>query len=186
VRTASAASSYLSLVPAGSVVSLRDAFTGQEDQAPDFGIPYTDFGARHYSPALSRWVVPDPLGEKYYDVSPYAYCENNPLSFIDPDGKGPETLWDLANVAMDVTSWVMWTKKLDKSAYNLSGAVAPCHRMKKCREFFISWHPIGQNAGKHCHEMKEYGCFFISWRETETRPGNNKGEILPAETDEDA
>ena len=24
-----------------------------------------------------------------YDISPYAYCENNPLSLIDPDGKGP-------------------------------------------------------------------------------------------------
>jgi len=62
-------------------------FTGQEDQAPDFGIPYTDFGARHYSPALSRWLVPDPLGEKYYDISPYAYCAGNPENFVDDGGK---------------------------------------------------------------------------------------------------
>ena len=43
-------------------------------------------GARHYSPALSRWLVPDPLGEKYYDISPYAYCAGNPVMFIDPTG----------------------------------------------------------------------------------------------------
>lgn len=29
----------------------------------------------------------DPLAEKYYDVSPYAWCGNNPVKFVDPDGK---------------------------------------------------------------------------------------------------
>ena len=49
-------------------------------------LPYTDFGARHYSPSLSRWLVPDPMNEKYYDVSPYAYCANDPVNLVDPDG----------------------------------------------------------------------------------------------------
>lgn len=53
---------------------------------PDFSIGYIDFGARQYSTALSRWLVPDPLGEKYYDVSPYAYCAGNPVNLVDPDG----------------------------------------------------------------------------------------------------
>jgi len=29
----------------------------------------------------------DPLCEKYYWISPYAYCLNNPVKFIDPNGK---------------------------------------------------------------------------------------------------
>ena len=29
----------------------------------------------------------DPLAEKYYSISPYAYCTGNPVSFIDPDGR---------------------------------------------------------------------------------------------------
>lgn len=29
----------------------------------------------------------DPLCEKYYWISPYAYCMNNPVKFVDPDGK---------------------------------------------------------------------------------------------------
>lgn len=28
----------------------------------------------------------DPLCEKYYDVSPYAYCHNNPIMLFDLDG----------------------------------------------------------------------------------------------------
>ena len=34
----------------------------------------------------SRWLSPDPLAEKYPSVSPYVYCANNPLKYIDPNG----------------------------------------------------------------------------------------------------
>ena len=33
-----------------------------------------------------RWT-PDPHTEKYYNTSPYAYCLNNPINAIDPDGR---------------------------------------------------------------------------------------------------
>ena len=65
----------------------RYRFTGKEDQSPAFGISYTDFGARHYSPNLRRWLVPDPLSEQYYDVSPYAYCAGDPVNLVDEDGR---------------------------------------------------------------------------------------------------
>ncbi len=71
---------------ASSTVSCRH-YTGKEDQWPDFSVPYTDFGARHYSPALRRWLTPDPLSEKYYTSSPYAYCAGDPINLVDPDGR---------------------------------------------------------------------------------------------------
>ena len=75
------------VLPAG--LTLRDGYTGKEAQTPDFTTGYTDFGARQYSPTLRRWMTPDPLSEKYYGVSPYAFCNNNPVNFVDPDGEFP-------------------------------------------------------------------------------------------------
>ena len=51
------------------------------------GLNTYDYGARQYNPVLARWDRIDPMCEKYYDVSPYAYCANNPVRYIDPDGR---------------------------------------------------------------------------------------------------
>jgi RHS repeat-associated protein len=44
------------------------------------------YGARYYNPRASIWYGVDPLAEKYPSWSPYAYCGNNPINYIDPDG----------------------------------------------------------------------------------------------------
>ena len=51
------------------------------------GLDTYDYGARQYDPVLGRWDRMDPLCEKYYGMSPYAYCANNPINAFDPDGK---------------------------------------------------------------------------------------------------
>ena len=53
------------------------------------GLNTYDYGARQYNPITARWDRVDPLGEKYYSISPYAYCANNPVILVDPDGNSP-------------------------------------------------------------------------------------------------
>ena len=50
------------------------------------GLNTYDYGARQHDPILCRWDRIDPLCEKYYGISPYAYCANNPVRFIDEHG----------------------------------------------------------------------------------------------------
>ena len=71
---------------AGLGVSIQPyRFNGKESQ--EFaGLPYLDYGARFYHPLSSRWTTMDPLSEKYYSVSPYAFCSGNPVNFVDVDG----------------------------------------------------------------------------------------------------
>ncbi len=80
------------VAPATSVASTsspnRWLFSGKESQSIlNASIPLLDFGARMYNPAIARWTTADPLSEKYYGISPYAYCLNNPTNSFDPDGK---------------------------------------------------------------------------------------------------
>ena len=51
------------------------------------GLDTYDYGARQYNPVTARWDRMDPLCEKYYSISPYAYCANNPVMYIDLDGR---------------------------------------------------------------------------------------------------
>ena len=91
-------------LPSG--LTLRDGYTGKEDQHVDFGTGYVDFGARQYSPALHRWLVPDPLSEKFYGISPYAFCNSNPMNYVDVDGEFPDIIWDIASIGMGAKSLV--------------------------------------------------------------------------------
>ncbi|MBR4818161.1 MAG: hypothetical protein IKZ72_05925 [Bacteroidales bacterium] len=60
---------------------------GKEEQR--FGsvdIHLSDFGARYYDSFTCRWNAVDPLAQKYFVMSPYNYCGNNPVNYYDAQG----------------------------------------------------------------------------------------------------
>ena len=62
-------------------------YTGKPHEE-DFGLSY--FGARWYSPQMGRFTGIDPAGFSEGNVQSfnrYAYANNNPYRYVDPDGK---------------------------------------------------------------------------------------------------
>ncbi|TQV68228.1 hypothetical protein FKG94_23290 [Exilibacterium tricleocarpae] len=102
----------------GSLQSL--SFTGKlHDEVS--GLTY--MGARYYDPEMGRFMGLDPAGVLgYLESNPklfnrYAYGNNNPYRYVDPDGRLPvDTLWDAGNVAYDIgkiaVGWIIGNDKL--------------------------------------------------------------------------
>ena len=79
-------SAFGSVTNANAAYALnRYKYNGKEMERTH-GIDCLDYGARWYEPVIGRFTTMDPLSEKYYHISPYAYCGNNPVNAIDEDG----------------------------------------------------------------------------------------------------
>ena len=57
------------------------------------GLGWYDYGARFYDATLGRWQAADSLSEKHYQISPYVYCNNLPMRYIDPNGNDWKDAW---------------------------------------------------------------------------------------------
>jgi len=71
-----------------SSTSYRYGYNGKEkdDEIKGGGNSY-DYGARFYDPRVGRFLSIDPLSQKHPDQNPYMYCNNNPVVYVDPDGR---------------------------------------------------------------------------------------------------
>jgi RHS repeat-associated protein len=71
-----------------STADYRYGFNGMEkdDEVKGEG-NHLDFGARCLDVRLGRFMTMDPASSKYPEVSDYSFVLNNPIIFIDPDGR---------------------------------------------------------------------------------------------------
>ena len=70
------------------------------------------YGARYMNPVASIWYGVDPIREMYVANSCYIYCLNNPIIFIDPNGKKVKIVNDV-NLGLSVIRGTL-PKKLRK------------------------------------------------------------------------
>ena len=67
----------------------RFGYNGKEKDPALGDLTKYDYGFRIYNPGLGRFLGVDPLAYSFTSWSPYNYTLNNPISYIDPDGKSP-------------------------------------------------------------------------------------------------
>ena len=63
----------------------NDYLYGGKEFQSFFDLPFYDSGAR-FQRTDGIFLSIDPLAEKYYGISPYAYCSGNPINRVDPEG----------------------------------------------------------------------------------------------------
>lgn len=101
-------------------------FAGKERDV-ETGLDY--FGARYYASQTGRFTSVDP----YLDVQKalvdpqqwnrYAYARDNPLRYVDRDGRAIETLWDAFNIGLGFASLVdnLRQGNLGSAAFDAAG-----------------------------------------------------------------
>jgi RHS repeat-associated protein len=107
-------------------------YNGKEKQE-EFGLNWTDYGARMYDAQLGRFTEIDRFSEKYPSNSPYSYSLNNPIRFIDINGDSVSQTDAFRN------------SQTLSAAFNLFASTKPGRR------FLSKYASAGQTIGGHTY-----------------------------------
>lgn len=105
-------------IPAEQTLLVRDYCAGHVYRGGrldrEAGLDLYDSRARQLDPLLGRTTTQDPMAEKYYSISPYAWCASNPIRNTDPSGMYYNSA-DSTQAAMYINMLEGRKKALDES-----------------------------------------------------------------------
>ena len=102
---------YGDILASGGSEETHFRFTGHE-RDDEAGLDY--MLERSYAFDIGRFTRPDPMQGEYPGISPYAYANNNPLKYVDPDGR---LLWKVVTKGLKVAGRAYNTAKRGKSLF---------------------------------------------------------------------
>ena len=111
----------------GNTDKLPYKFNGKELDE-ETGLYY--YGARYYDAKSSVWLSVDPKMDKYPNLSSYNFSGNNPIIYVDPDGRDYGLYIDHKNkkIVIKATYYVQNGDKVSKNS--ASGAIASWNKQK--------------------------------------------------------
>ena len=113
-----------------------------------------DYWARWYDSKLQCWSTVDPLAEKYYHLSPYVYCADNPVKYVDPNGK---EIWISYNDADGKEASFQYTVGMDYENLNSSiqTIVKNLNEMAQNADGLKVVSSIVESSTKYCYKQVE-------------------------------
>jgi len=142
------------------------------------------YGARYYDPKTSIWLGVDPLEEKYPSLSPYAYAADNPVIYIDPDGREIEVYKENGTHVIRVTGklidetgkigsekmsdYAEALKSAIEDSYKNSGFLGLFYKFKAVVDITVESADNPLNRTDHAFRIVEQG-----------KIPNNKGGFMP-------
>ena len=81
--------------------------------------------ARYYDPVIGRFYSNDPVGFKgVHSFNRYAYANNNPYKYVDPDGRETRLMVEAHHLDMDVVNGNMTqSERLEISGAQAMGVI---------------------------------------------------------------
>jgi hypothetical protein len=108
------------------------------------------FGTRYYDPTIGRFITRDPVKGTIMNpqsLNPYVYCLNNPLKYVDPDGReNINYLYEyycgdplLRPIRIDTSSWeaTLWTiQRVQHRIYKLHAKISEINLSERYKDEF--------------------------------------------------